>query len=170
MFYSESGSTIMKASRAGICQGTFEIVAQEVLSSTLGSHHALWCLPLPNVTWHSGTWSYICDTLHLSDMSLNRDLVTELDLIAVFDVIAYFREVSTEYLQRVWQDNMEHLLLRTPGPVPFGTYICSNVETIIYWTCNVYGPFVFRTSRVTSLLLPIPQYTNSTPPKILKKK
>ena len=33
------------------------------------------------------------------------------------------------------------LLLRTPGPVPFGTCICSNVETILSWTCHIYGPF-----------------------------
>ena len=41
----------------------------------------------------------------------------------------------------------------TPGPVPLGTCICSNVETIIFWTCHVYGPFEFRTSIGTSILL-----------------
>ena len=40
-----------------------------------------------------------------------------------------------------------------PGPVPFGTCICSNVETILSWTCHVYGPFEFRTSLGTSILL-----------------
>ena len=45
------------------------------------------------------------------------------------------------------------LLLRTPGPVPFGTCICCNVETILSWTCHVYGPFEFRTSLGTSILL-----------------
>ena len=45
------------------------------------------------------------------------------------------------------------LLLRTPGPVPFGTCICSNVETILSWTCHVYRPFEFRTSIGTSILL-----------------
>ena len=44
-------------------------------------------------------------------------------------------------------------LLRTPGPVAFGTCICSNVETILSWTCHVYGPSEFRTSLVTSILL-----------------
>ena len=33
-------------------------------------------------------------------------------------------------LQRVLLANRGRLLLRTPGPVPFGTCICSNVETI----------------------------------------
>ena len=34
-------------------------------------------------------------------------------------------------LQRVWHANRGRLLLRTPGPVPFGTCICSNAETIL---------------------------------------
>ena len=48
---------------------------------------------------------------------------------------------------------LNDLLIRTPGPVPFGTCICSNVETILSWTCHVYGPFEFRTSLGTSILL-----------------
>ena len=56
-------------------------------------------------------------------------------------------------LQRVRLANRGRLLLRTPGPVPFGTCICSNVETILSWTCHVYGPFEFRTSLCTSILL-----------------
>ena len=56
-------------------------------------------------------------------------------------------------LQRVRLANKGRLLLRTPGPVPFGTCICSNVETILSWTCHVYGPFEFRTSLGTSILL-----------------
>ena len=49
--------------------------------------------------------------------------------------------------------NRGRLLLRTPGPVPFGTCICSNVETILSWTCHVYGPFESWTSLDTSILL-----------------
>ena len=45
------------------------------------------------------------------------------------------------------------LLLRAPGPVPFGTCICSNIETNLSWTCHVYGPFEFWTSLGTSILL-----------------
>ena len=56
-------------------------------------------------------------------------------------------------LQRVRLANGGRLLLRTPGPVPFGTCICSNVETIFSWTCHVYGPYEFRTSLGTSILL-----------------
>ena len=56
-------------------------------------------------------------------------------------------------LQRVRLANRGRLLLRTPGPVQFGTCICSNVETILSWTCHVYGPFESRTSLGTSVLL-----------------
>ena len=56
-------------------------------------------------------------------------------------------------LQRMRLANRGRLLLRTPGPVPFGTCICSYVETILSWTCHVYGPFEFRTSLGTSILL-----------------
>ena len=55
-------------------------------------------------------------------------------------------------LQLVRLANRGRLLLRTPGPVPFGTCICSNVETILSWNCRVYGPFEFRTSLGTSIL------------------
>ena len=48
--------------------------------------------------------------------------------------------------------NRGRLLLRTPGPVPFGTCICSNVETILSWTCHVYGLFEFRSSLDPSIL------------------
>ena len=74
------------------------------------------------------------DTLHWSDISLNRDFVTEPDFITVFDVITLFRGVSIGHLQRVWLANRGLLLLRTPAPVPFGTCIYSNAETIFSWT------------------------------------
>ena len=55
-------------------------------------------------------------------------------------------------LQRVRLANRGRFLL-TPGPVPFGTCICSNVETILSLTCHVYGPFEFRKSLDTILLV-----------------
>ena len=57
----------------------------------------------------------------------------------------------TEQLMRL--ANRGRLLLRMPDPVPFGTCISSNVETILSWTCHIYGPFGFRTSLGTSILL-----------------
>ena len=56
-------------------------------------------------------------------------------------------------LQRLLLANRGCLLLRTPGPVPFGTCICSNVKTILSWTCHVYRPFEFRTSLGTFISL-----------------
>ena len=41
MFYSKGGTTFIKAHRTRKCQGTFEIVAQEVLWSILGSNQTL---------------------------------------------------------------------------------------------------------------------------------
>ena len=55
-------------------------------------------------------------------------------------------------LQRVRLANRGRLLLRTPGPAPFGTCVCSGVETILSWACHVYGPFEFRASLGTSIL------------------
>ena len=134
-----------------ICHGTFEIVPQEVLWSIWGSHQTLWSLPLPNFTWHSGTWPYtmtpsIDQTLHLfANLLANWTLIPILTLLPNFG--GFHRT-----LQRLRLANRGRLLLRTPGPVPFGTCICSNVETILSWTCHVYGPFEFRTSLGTSIL------------------
>ena len=109
-------------------------------------------LPLPNVTWHSGTWPYtmtpsIDQTLHqFANLLPNWTLIPILTLLPNFG--GFHRT-----LQRVRLANRGRLLLRTPGPVPFGTCICSNVETILSWTCHIYGPFEFRTSLGTSILL-----------------
>ena len=88
---------------------------------------------------------------HLS----NRGLVTELDLITVFDVITLFREVSKGHVQQVRLANRGSLFLRTPGPVQFGTCICSNVETIL--SRNLSCLRIFGVSNIPQyfyLLLP----------------
>ena len=84
MFYSESDATFQQASRAGICQGTFEIVSKEVLWSVRGSYQTIWGPPLPNVTRHSGRWPH---TVTPSiDRSLHQFLtITDLDFITEFD-------------------------------------------------------------------------------------
>ena len=138
--------------QTGICHGTFEIVPQEVLWSIWGSHQTLWSLPLPNVTWHSGTWPYtmtpsIDQTLHLF-----ANLLPNWTLIPILTLLPNFGGFHRT-LQRVRLANRGRLLLRTPGPVLFGTCICSNVETILSLICHVYGPFEFRTSLGTSILL-----------------
>ena len=58
----------------------------------------------------------------------------------------YLNEVSQKRLA-----NRGRLFLRTPGPVPFETCVCSHVETILSWTCHVYGPFEFRTFLGSSI-------------------
>ena len=93
------------------------------------------------------------DTLNWSDITTICELITELDFNTDFDLITKFWSFHRT-LQRVQLANRGRLLLRTPGPVPFGTCICSNVETILSWTSHVYGPFEIRTSLGTSILLP----------------
>ena len=68
--------------------------------------------------------------------------------ILICDFSTLFWEVSIEHLQRVRLANKRRLLLRKTGPVPFGTYICSNVETIHSWMSCL------RTFRVSN----IPRY------------
>ena len=65
-------------------------------------------------------------------------------------------------LQRVRLANRGRLLLWTPGPVPFWACICSNVETILSWTCDVYGPFEFRASLGTSILPSINRFNHTS--------
>ena len=73
-------------------------------------------------------------------------------LLPILTLLPYFGGFNRT-LQWVRLANRGRLLLRTPGPVPFGTCICSNVGTILSWTCHVYGPFEFQTSFGTSILL-----------------
>ena len=68
------------------------------------------------------------DTLHWSDISLNRDLLNKLDIITVFGVITLLWGVSIWHLQQLQLANRRRLLLRTPDPVLYGTCICSNFE------------------------------------------
>ena len=118
----------------------------------MGSHQTLWSLPLPNVTWHSGTWPYtmtpsIDQTSHqFANLLPNWTLLPILTLLPNFG--CFHRT-----LQRVRLANRGRLLFRTPCPVPFGTCICSNVETILSWTCHVYGTFEFQTSLGIFILL-----------------
>ena len=148
--------TIFGKHRPYMEMNTFEIVPQEVLWSIWGSinHQSLWSFPLPNVTWHSGTWPYTMTPLHWSDITPKYELIIEVDFITDFDRITKFNFGGFHRtLQRVRLANRGRLLLRTPGPVPFRTCICSYVETILSWTCNIYGPFEFSTSLGTSIFL-----------------
>ena len=54
-------------------------------------------------------------------------------------------------LQQIRLANRGRLLLRAPGPVPFGTCICSNVETIPELV--MFSDFEFQTPLGTSILV-----------------
>ena len=130
----------------------FLIMKKYVDMVDMGVSSTLWSLPLPNITWHSGTWPYtmtpsIDQTLHqFANLLPNWTLLPVLTLLQNFG--GFLRT-----LQRVRLVNRGRLLLWTPGSIPFGTCIWSNVETILSWTCHVYGPFEFRTSLGTSNLI-----------------
>ena len=117
-------------------------------------HQRLWSLSLPNVTWHSGTWPYTMT--HSIDQTLHQfaNLLPNWTLIPILTLLPNFGGFHRT-LQRVRLANRGRLLLRTPGPVPFGTCTCSYVETILCWTCHIYGPFEFRISLGTSILLDV---------------
>ena len=125
---------------------------REVLWSIWGSHKTLCSLPLPNVRWHSGTWPYTMTPSIDQILHQFATLLPNLSLLPILTLLPNFGGFHIT-LQRVRLANRGRLLLRTPGPVPFGTCICSNVETILSWTCYVYGPFEFQTSLGTSILL-----------------
>ena len=90
-------------------------------------------------------------TLNWSDMHQFANLLPNWTLLPSLTLLPNFGGFHRT-LQRVRLANRGCLLLRTPGPVPFGTCICSNVETILSWSCHVYRPFEFRTSLGTSIL------------------
>ena len=109
-------------------------------------------LPLPNVTWHSGTWPYTMTPSVDQILHQFASLLPNLTLLSILTLLPNFGGFNRT-LQRVRLANRGRLLLLTPGLVPFGTCICSNVETILSWTCHVCGPFEFRTSLGSSILL-----------------
>ena len=94
------------------------------------------------------------DTVPSIDQTLHQfaNLLPNWTLLPILTLLPNFGGFHRT-LHRVRLANRGRLLLRTPGPVPFGTCICSYVETNRSWTCHVYGPFEFRTSLGTSILL-----------------
>ena len=92
------------------------------------------------------------DTLNWSDNLPICALITELGLITDFDLITKFRRDFHRTLEQARLAKKGHLLLRSLVPVPFGTCICSNVETIFSWTF-MFTDLKFRTSLGTSSLL-----------------
>ena len=143
MFYSESDATFQEASRAGISQGTFEIVSKEVLWSVRGSYHTIWGPPLPNVTRHFGWWPHAVTpsidwTLHQFFTITDLDLITKFDFLpncAMFPLnICNGCGMQIEDAYSSW-----HLVL-----YHFGTCTCSYVETNFFWTCLVSGLLNFE--------------------------
>ena len=92
------------------------------------------------------------DTLIDKTLHLFASVLPSWTLIPIWTLFPNFGGFHRT-LQRVRLANRGRLLLRTPGPVPFGTCVWADVETILSWACHVCGPFEFRTSLGTSILL-----------------
>ena len=78
------------------------------------------------------------------------------------------REVSTEYMQRVWHttgdaDSSGHLVLSH-----FGTCMCSNVETNLSWTCLVSGLLNFEHPSVLLFCSSIYEWLRKLPIRYLR--
>ena len=69
---------------------------------------------------------------HSIDQTLHQfaNLLPNWTLLPILTILPNFGGFRGA-LRRVRLANRGRLLLRTPGPVPFGTCVCSNVETIL---------------------------------------
>ena len=110
--------------------------------------------PSPKCYMTFWTWPYTMTSSIDQTLHQFANLLPNWTLLPILTLLPNFGGFHIP-LQRVRLANRGCLLLWTPGPIPFGTCICSNVETILSWTCHVYGPFEFRTSLGTSILLGI---------------
>ena len=88
------------------------------------------------------------------DQTLHQfaNLLPNLTLLPILTLLPNFGGFH-KTLRRVRLAGGGRLLLRTPGPVPFGACVYSDVEAILSWTCRVCRPCEFRTSLGTSILL-----------------
>ena len=143
MFYSEGGATFQLASRAGISQGTFEIVSKEVLWSVWGSYQTIWGPPRPNVTRHSGGWPYTVTSS--IDQTLHQFWhFTDLDLITEFDFLPNCVRFPWNICNGCGMPTEDAYSSGHLVPSHFGTCVCSNVETNLSWTCLVSGLLNFE--------------------------
>ena len=115
---------------------------EEVLWSIRGPYQTIWGSPLTNVKCHSVAWSNTMTTPHRSDFIQICDLFTELDLLPN-------HEVSIGNWRRLWHADRGRLLLRTSGPVPFWTCICSSCcDQSFFRACRyIFGLCTSNTPR-----------------------
>ena len=70
--------------------------------------------------YHKHFGAKTCWMIYLYEPIIYLDILTEFDFLPNCERFPY------NILQRVRHAKRGHLLLRTPGPVSFGTCICSN--------------------------------------------
>ena len=123
---------------------------------TLGIH---WTRSMPSRDVNSPT--------QLTEGSWRRDRVKVLYfrrmLLTIF-IFPHSKLMKTRNLQWVQLVNRGRLLLRTPCPVPFGTCICSRVNTIFSWAYHVFGllnihRYFYFALTATNEVMPYTGYT-----------
>ena len=111
----------------GVSKTYFEIVPQEFLLLIWGSHQTLRSLPLPNVTWYSGTWPYTMTSSIDQTLHQFANLIPNWTLLPILTLLPNFGGFHRT-LQRVRLANRGRLLLwAPPSPVPFWTCIWCNI-------------------------------------------
>ena len=104
--------------------------------------------PFPNVSWHSGTWSSTLTAL--TDQTLHQFLNLSPNW-TVLPILTWWPNFGRFTLNIATGAASQQRTLTPPDTR--SCPICSNVDTILSWTCHVYGPFEFWTSLGTSILL-----------------
>ena len=149
MFYSESDATSCKLLGQGYVQERLKS-SLEVLCLIWGSHQTLKSPPLRmlhDILWHDHIQWQTAVIRHFTK------------LWPCYRTGPYHR-FGRYYLiprgfHRIFATGAasQQKTLTSPDTWYCGACICSNVETIHSWTCNVFGPFEFRTSLGMSILL-----------------
>ena len=141
---------------------------KERLKSSLRKFYGLYWDLSNNIKFSSQEWIMtLCSLTIYDDNPLPIWLYT--NLWPYYRTRPILWKVSLEYLRLVWHADRGRLLLQTPGPVPYGTcicsncwdqsfyelvvilpdyalttWMCSNVETNLSWTCLVSGLLSFK--------------------------
>ena len=131
MFYSKGGVTLILAPLTGIiCQGKFEIVPSGSQMVDMGISSNIMKSPPPKCYMTFRDMIIYSDALnmirHFTNMGTYYRTGPYYRFWPYYKILGAFHRT----LHWVRLANRGRLLLRTPGPVPLGTCICSNIDTV----------------------------------------
>ena len=114
--------------RYGHLMNHYEVFLSQMLHAVLGYYHIQWH---PQLIRHiTNLWTY-----YRNGPSYRSQPYYQISG-------GFQRTLRPAELANIWR-----LLLRIPGSVPFGTCICSNIETIFSWACYVFGFWISNIPR-----------------------